>query len=433
MPYYVTKSDGSTITVLDGTKDTTSTSLTLFGRLVTNYGDQTNENFVRLLENFAYTNNPSFPITGQLWFDTANNLLKVYTTANTWVTVGSGIQGNLDVTGNILTSNLSIIDTNSNISFINRANAGNVSFFTNVAGTSTRSIHVNGSTGLVETFANATNNFGLVTKIYVDSLNDIVLANLAIVSGNIITINANIGAYQTFANSNASTQATSISDLTANLSSYQLYANTALSDLSTNVNAVFSGTGSVDAKDIKLNSNVVMNNSGVGNTVVNFQTPGGITFLSAYGTNTSSTPVTIQGQWQLGFEANINATYADLAEFYEGDTEYEPGTVLVFGGEKEVTISTFPNDTRVVGVVTSNPAYVMNSQQTGTKVCVALVGRIPCRVNGSVKKGDLLTTSVIPGCAEKANNPMIGAIIGKAIEDKADGSIGMIQVFVGKG
>jgi hypothetical protein len=121
-----------------------------------------------------------------------------------------------------------------------------------------------------------------------------------------------------------------------------------------------------------------------------------------------------------------------LAEYYEGDKEYAPGTVLVFGGDKEVTTTTIMNDTRSAGVVTTNPAYIMNEGQTGIKVCIALAGRVPCMVVGRVKKGDLLTTSATPGYAVKANTPTLGAIIGKALEDKDSGEAGVIQVAVGR-
>jgi hypothetical protein len=121
-----------------------------------------------------------------------------------------------------------------------------------------------------------------------------------------------------------------------------------------------------------------------------------------------------------------------LAEYYEGDREYKPGTVLVFGGEKEVTTTGQMNDTRLAGVVTTNPAYIMNSEQTGIKVCIALAGRVPCWVVGRVKKGDMLTTATTWGCAVKANNPTIGAIIGKALEDKDSGEAGIIQIAVGR-
>ena len=147
-------------------------------------------------------------------------------------------------------------------------------------------------------------------------------------------------------------------------------------------------------------------------------------------TGSSSTRGDITGDWHLS--GTFEATYADLAEFYEGDQEYAPGTVLVFGGDKEVTTTNLMNDTRSAGVVTTDPAYVMNSDQTGIKVCIALAGRVPCKVVGRVKKGDMLTTSATTGYAMKANDPKLGAIIGKALEDKDYGEAGVIQIAVGR-
>jgi hypothetical protein len=149
-------------------------------------------------------------------------------------------------------------------------------------------------------------------------------------------------------------------------------------------------------------------------------------------TGADTTTGTIQGYWSLTGSSRLEATYADLAEYYEGDREYKSGTVLVFGGEKEVTTTGQMNDTRLAGVVTTNPAYIMNSEQTGIKVCIALAGRVPCWVVGRVKKGDMLTTATTWGCAVKANNPTIGAIIGKALEDKDSGEAGIIQIAVGR-
>lgn len=146
----------------------------------------------------------------------------------------------------------------------------------------------------------------------------------------------------------------------------------------------------------------------------------------------ASTAGTITGTWTLTTGSTLSATYADLAEYYEGDNEYEPGTVVVFGGEKEVTHSMVVNDTRVAGVVTTNPAYIMNKEQSGIKVCIALTGRVPCKVIGRVKKGDLLTTSNTPGCAIKSLEPKLGSIIGKALEDKTSGEIGVIEVAIGR-
>jgi hypothetical protein len=121
-----------------------------------------------------------------------------------------------------------------------------------------------------------------------------------------------------------------------------------------------------------------------------------------------------------------------LAEWYTADTEYEPGTVLVFGGDAEVTTTDTINDTRCAGVVTTNPAYVLNGDVSGTKACLALVGRVPCKVVGRVKKGDILTTSATPGYAVRATTPTLGAIVGKALQDKDYGEAGVIEIAVGR-
>jgi hypothetical protein len=139
------------------------------------------------------------------------------------------------------------------------------------------------------------------------------------------------------------------------------------------------------------------------------------------------------GTFTLTGSSKLQATYAgDLAEYYEGDAEYEPGTVLVFGGDKEVTTTDAMNDTRVAGVVSTDAAYMMYGACPGLKNLVALAGRVPCKVVGRVKKGDLLTTSSTPGYAVKANDPKLGSIIGKALQDKDSGEAGVIEVAIGR-
>jgi len=126
-----------------------------------------------------------------------------------------------------------------------------------------------------------------------------------------------------------------------------------------------------------------------------------------------------------------SAEYADLAEKYESDSEYEVGTVMIFGGEKEITQSTISNDTRVCGVISEDPAYLMNSGSEGQ--AVALVGKVKCKVHGVVAKGDLLTTcGTHPGCAQKAISPVLGSIVGKAMESKDDAGESVILISVGR-
>jgi hypothetical protein len=74
----------------------------------------------------------------------------------------------------------------------------------------------------------------------------------------------------------------------------------------------------------------------------------------------------------------------------------------------------------------------MNVDQQGLRVCIALVGRTPCKVIGKIKKGDLLTTSNTPGYAIKALDPKLGSIIGKALENKDTGEAGVIEIAVGR-
>ena len=124
------------------------------------------------------------------------------------------------------------------------------------------------------------------------------------------------------------------------------------------------------------------------------------------------------------------AKYADLAENYQSDVDYEFGTVLVFGDDTEVTISTTANDSRVAGVVSENPAYLMNTDLDG--IPLALQGRVPCKVTGKVRRGDLMVTSSIPGVAMTNNNPAIGTVIGKALGNYSDDGVGIIEVVVGR-
>ena len=126
-----------------------------------------------------------------------------------------------------------------------------------------------------------------------------------------------------------------------------------------------------------------------------------------------------------------SAQYADLAEIYESDSSYEPGTVVVFGGDKEITVANTGNDTRVAGVISENPAYLMNSKANGLPV--ALTGKVKCKVAGFIRKGDMLAThNTLPGVAKKISEPTCGAIIGKALEDYDSTEIGSINIVVGR-
>ena len=135
-------------------------------------------------------------------------------------------------------------------------------------------------------------------------------------------------------------------------------------------------------------------------------------------------------RWNTIWGKASSATYADLAENYEADRSYEPGTVVEFGGEFEITEAK-ANSTRVAGIVSTNPGYLMNSEAKGNFIIpIGLVGRVPCKVVGPVFKGDMMV-SAGDGYAIASSAPDVGTVIGKALENLA-GGVGVIEVVVGR-
>ena len=125
-----------------------------------------------------------------------------------------------------------------------------------------------------------------------------------------------------------------------------------------------------------------------------------------------------------------SAQYGDLAEKYQADQPYPPCTVLEFGGACEVTLAQ-DGTRRVAGVVSTNPAHLMNTVLTGENtVALALTGRVPCKVRGKIQKGDMMV-SAGDGYARADYTPVLGSVIGKALEDW-DGGEGIIEIVVGR-
>lgn len=129
---------------------------------------------------------------------------------------------------------------------------------------------------------------------------------------------------------------------------------------------------------------------------------------------------------------STSAQYADLAEVYATDKEYEAGTVVVFGGEKEVTESRAPHDRKVAGVISTAPAHKMNADAEGQ--AIALTGRVPCKVKGPIDRGDLVVTSNLVGVGQKLNDAQYlpGMVLGKALESIEDDQVHTIEVVVGR-
>lgn len=157
---------------------------------------------------------------------------------------------------------------------------------------------------------------------------------------------------------------------------------------------------------------------------------------------TSTTSGALQVAGGAGFGGNVyigstlfgtatSAKYADLAENYQGDKLYAPGTVVMFGGAAEITLAD-ADSTAVAGVVSTNPAHLMNGALSGPNVApVAFTGRVPCNVIGPVKKGDLMVSAGF-GFAKVNNKPAVGSVIGKALQDFPVNGKGSIEVVVGR-
>jgi len=206
-------------------------------------------------------------------------------------------------------------------------------------------------------------------------------------------------------------------------SSINAGAGVTVNQLSVNTTATLNGT--VTLNNILPSANA---NANIGSTTNQFNS----VFARAITSNTLTVtgPVTtsanISTTGNIIVSGNINATYlvgtavqswyADLAEKYIADAEYTPGTVVIFGGTEEITVTTIPADTRVSGAISTDPAYLMNSDSNGLPV--ALRGKIPVRVIGVVTKGCPLVTSHIPGVAQAATdtvNPL--AVFAKSMVD----------------
>jgi hypothetical protein len=123
---------------------------------------------------------------------------------------------------------------------------------------------------------------------------------------------------------------------------------------------------------------------------------------------------------------------ADLAEIYPSNEILEPGDVVIISDIRDGYIerSRTANDTKVAGVISTDPGIVLNSGEKGYKL--ALVGKVPVKVNnegGNIRRGDLLVASSTPGYAMKAADPKPGTIIGKAMENSS-GARGKIMALV---
>lgn len=406
MAYTIVKTDGTVLTTIsDGTINTTSTSLALPGRNYAGYGQSLDTNFVRLVENFADGSVPSNPLRGQLWYNTSDQTMYVCpadgeSDAAQWSALtattsgGSTTFGEVIVTGNIAANNLNITNgiTSDTITVrlatvTESANIASANLTVSEIGTLTTQDITTGSATTAGSLTGVWTVTGSAGGAGASAINfntgGIYINN----TGNLYGIRTDRYMY---ANGDPISFAGTYSN--SNVAAY----------LPTYTGIVGSGTGV----------------SFRGTTI----TTGGV-----------STAGSITGNWTLTSGSRLNATYADLAERFEADVEYDPGTVVEIGGDKEITAVKYELSDDVFGVISDSAAYLMNAGAGSDKTHppVAVSGRVQVKVIGKVTKGQRLV-SAGNGMARAANQGEATAFntIGRSLEDKLTEDLGTVEAIV---
>jgi hypothetical protein len=445
------------------------------GNSIVNGGDF----FVKLSVDFPTTGNVSLfndaglssPVVGTGLTATANTGVAVTSLSGAGVSVAAGtnssVQFNsgsllggdadftynnigtklLTVNGNITTANLNVSNTVTASRLISNVSTGTapltVSSTTKVANLNVDLLdgYDTATTSTANTIAVRDTNASLTANIFIGSgasLTSIPGANVtgqvanALVAGTVYTnAQPNITSVGTLTSLNVTGNITSGNANLGNAvtANYFLGNGSLLSGLPSG-SGVANGTSNIAIPVANGNVNVSVNGSpnifvvsASGASVAGNLTTTNIT------TGANTTVGNITGNWLLTAGSQLEATYADLAEYYEADESYEPGTVLEFGGDKEVTLAE-DGTKRVAGVVSTNPAYAMNANCQGRAVAIALQGRVPTKVRGTIRKGDMMVSGG-NGFARPSNSPQMGTVIGKALQN-FDGIEGIIEVAVGR-
>jgi len=489
MPINIFKYDGTLLTtVADGTVDTTHSTLKFPGTGYQNYGPPIMENILWTMQNFAGTSQPTLPLIGQTWFDTTSNLLKVYT-GSTWqaaggVLVSSSLPSNPANIGAFWYDNINMqmyvwngaawdiigpLGSSVNTDPINNTSIPTFSKFDTVRITDSTSaqhqvwrIIIGGVLFAIiskdSAFTPAPSITGFATVQPGINFNTTV-AGVG-VSGDTTTFRSNQDnlpdADGTRSLGSASFRFNVVNSLNGAFSN-SLLINTTSSTYNFHVTgssylngpALFAA-GTASAAPVKLQTGSLLTTPAVGalefdgtNIYITLDVGGtptrSVIAAGTSGGSTSAVPNTLAlRDNNSDIYANIfqgiasSARYADVAERYETDTALEPGDVVILGGTKEVTKSTVENDLEVFGVVSTNPAYRMNEDAGNdtTHPFVAMLGRVPCKVVGTVKKGQRLVTSGIPGVAIAATPGVVAHSFARSLVNKDTDDVSVIEVVI---
>lgn len=450
MAYTINLTDGTVFaTIADGTINTAS-SMTLIGKNYAGYGDFLDENFIHLLENGSNTTPPAAPLTGQLWWDKASNLLKVYN-GDVFKTISAATSSTTAPTGNNVTGDLWYDETNQQL----KVWTGTSWLLVGPAFTSGT-----GVTGaIVDTIVDNVSVSHVVIKLFVeDSVVGIISKDAAFapqvaISGFTtvrpgITLSTLVGSQVPLFQGTATDSQTldgldSLQFLRSDTNDVTTGTLGILNDSGLTVGADSDFVASVSGINVSLrnvnsngNINLTINDGGVTTTplvVDGANSVVGVLGLINLNGNGVGNVGSASGYFNTIFAKATSAQYADVAERFEADVEMLPGTVVELGGVAEITCSTQELSDSVFGVISTQAAYLMNSAagNDATHPPVAMTGRVPVRVVGSIRKGDRLVSagnglarSAKPGEATAFN------VIGRALKDKLDQDEGMVEAIV---
>ena len=423
MSYTINLTDGALFaTIADGTINTSS-SMTLVGKNYAGYGQFLDTNFIHLLENASNTTAPGAPLTGQLWWDSGNGLMKVYT-GTTWKTISSATSSSTAPSNNV-TGDLWYDTTNQQLNVW----TGTAWLLVGPQFTAGQ-----GTTGAIAaTITDNTSVTHTVIELYVnDDIVGIVSKDATFtpspsISG-FTTVRPGITLATLIGNAAPLFQGTATN-------ADSLGGVSASSFMRTDANTSTSGTLSVlnnTGLSVGASSNFRVSVSGTDVTLRN-QTSGGNLYFGVNVAGNVTPTLTMFGANGAISGNQINANYADVAERFEADEALLPGTVVELGGSAEITQVNTDLSENVFGVISTRAAYLMNSSagSDATHPPVAMTGRVPVNVVGQVLKGDRLVSagngqarSAQPGEATAFN------VIGRALKDKLDTGVGTVEAIV---
>jgi hypothetical protein len=397
----------------------------LVGKNYAGYGEFLDENFLHLLENSANDTAPGAPIAGQLWWDTSENILKVYNgDALQWKTIGSATASSTAPTNNVV-GDLWFDTVNEQLKVWNGTE------FLLVGPAFTPGTGTTGA--IVDTITDNTSVSHVVIKFFVED-------NVVAIMSKDATFTPQVG-IPGFANVRPGMQlATTVAGQTpyfwgtANNATF-LDGVSSAGFLSSTANDTTSGTLGIlndSGLSVGVDQDFRVSVSGSAVTLANQTSNGNIDFSVNIG-GTPTTVMTVNGANGTISGNQINANYADVAERFAADVALEPGTVVELGGSAEITQVRDELSDSVFGVISTRAAYLMNSRAgtDATHPPVAMTGRVPVKVIGSVRKGDRLV-SAGNGMARSAQIGEATAfnVIGRSLVDKLDDSEGTVEAIV---